>query len=520
MSGYPMSPPVQQPAPLPYAYPNAASPQTYGQTPPAKRQRLSPDARSPVGNAHGYPPPPYAAPSMYGNPYAPQTSARPPYGSPSTYAGSPQAFNSPQYHPQWSAQSQPSTPLPRLLSPPQIQNSMPPPPRPNKEDKEERMNIDEIGDSLYGSGVSIKEEENYLLNAFSNRHAANDSFTSTQNGSSFNSSQTMSPRTSFTHHNQSASFGNPAAFAGTLGAPQTEEQIEAEIKRKRAAAARSRNEALQHPMANQFLQTNGVRKRLMDIAAAQGVTVDTQGLWQRQKGMGPSLTNATAMMTSDGREGIVATVDSRPEFTASKGEHFEQVMSLLCVASGERMRGLVEDAFAVARARQLGDHGRVPSAFTDVAVGPGEAVVESAGQEGVTGTPWDRPAEEPAGEQTTAANGVPKERTTIAFPTPSPLQTALRSLAARDAAAETARLARRRARQAAAAAAAASADPSADPNAENSGAENGAIAPVVEKVSKKEQARKEKEAKAASALHSQATTNATAAQFAIGRKKN
>ncbi|KAK4929878.1 hypothetical protein LTR49_003505 [Elasticomyces elasticus] len=230
MSNYPPPPPSR---PTNYPYPPSASPTNlnpYGQPPPAKRARLSPDARSPQQQ---YAPPPQQY-GNYGNPYQPQQQQQQqqsPYGSPSTYsAGSPpqQAFNTPQWHPQWQNQVQ-SIPRSVAMSPPAQTTSagmMPPPPRPNKEDKEERnVNIDDIGDSLYGSGVSIKDEENYLLNVFQNRHQApshnaNDSFASTANNTSFASSSGGGggANGSFNHLTSLASH---SAFSGTLGVTQS-----------------------------------------------------------------------------------------------------------------------------------------------------------------------------------------------------------------------------------------------------------------------------------------------------------
>ncbi|KAK0791763.1 hypothetical protein LTR59_005106 [Friedmanniomyces endolithicus] len=490
MSQYALSPP-QKPAPQPYpptAYQNAASPTNpsgYG-PPPAKRPRLSPDARSPAGSAPPYAQPLYGGSGVYGNPYAQQTAVQSPYGSPSTYVASPQSsFNTPHYHPQWQSQApSPASAPTRQMSPPNPQTTsaqmMPPPPRPNKEEKEQRMNIDDIGDSLYGSGVSIKDEENYLLNAFQNRHG-NDSFASTQ-GTSFGSS-TMSANNSFNLLTQGTSFGSQGpngAFAGRLGHTHSQEEIEAEAKRKRANAARARNEANQYPMNNQFLLTNCVRSRLMDRAKEQGVAVNTQGLWQRAQG-------TQVMLNGSGTEGIAA-VDTRPEFTTTRGDHFEQLLSLVSLAS-------------------------------DIAVGEGERRVEEVVPENITSSQWDRV---PGTDDTNLANGsstTPQPQPTISFH--SAITTRLRDLALRDEAAETARTKSRETRRKAAEAAAAGTSTDENGNAAaDSGAESSGMAPIAEpaKISKKEQLRKEKEAKNANQAFSHTSTNQTAAKFTLGKK--
>lgn len=531
-----MSPP-QKPAPRPYspaAYPNAASPANspgFAQ-PPAKRQRLSPDPRSPAQQNGGNMPPyggqsqSMGTPGGYGNPYAPQQS---PYGSPSTFAGSPQSsFNTPQTHQQNQSQwfSQPPTPATgnRQMSPPGPQSQMhssqmmPPPPRPNKDDRDDRMSVDDINDPMYGSGINLKDEENYMH-----------SFQTTQT-TSFGSS-TMSQNNSFSQLRQSFDPGSQrgagGAFEGTMGDPQTQTDIDDEVKRKRerAAAARERAEKKQFPMEKdtQFLQTNSLRRRMDTVCRANGVTMDVRGLYQRlpppEPQQNPYRTNV--MMNGTATEGIVA-VDSRPEYTAGRGEPFEQMLSLLCLAAGDRLRGLVDEAFALSRARRFGDHGRVPPEYADIAVGTGARGQEVVRPENVTGSQWDKvPDAAAASDPADAANGGLENGAAAETATPQPLPTIsfssaitakLREVALRDAAAEDARIKKREARRKAAAEAATPADDA----AADAPAPEEATAP---KISKKEQERQKKEANKTAEANLHSTTNQTAALMALGKKK-
>ncbi|KAK4899660.1 hypothetical protein LTR27_002926 [Elasticomyces elasticus] len=519
MSNYPPPPPPSRPAN--YPYPPSASPtnpNTYGQPPPAKRARLSPDARSPQQQ---YAPPPQQY-GNYGNPYQPQQQQQQsPYNSPSTYAGSPpqQAFNTPQWHPQWQNQVQTqnqSTPRTVAMSPPAQTTSagmMPPPPRPNKEDKEERnVNIDDIGDSLYGSGVSIKDEENYLLNVFQNRHqppshnnGANDSFASTANNTSFASS-TAGGGGANGSFNHLTSLASHSAFSGTMGQTQSQDHIDQATQRARAAASVSRNLSRQFPLSqgNQFLLTNPLRKRLMARAHEQGVSVNTSGLWQRA---GQPQAHETRVMMG-GAEGLASVVvDTRPEFTASKGDAFEVVLSLVSLAVEGRLRGLVEDGFAVSRGRVYGDHGRVAPEFAGVAQGLGGEVQEVVVPESVTGGNWDR-VDGVAGESSTT----PQPQPTVSFQ--SMVAKKLRDIAHSDEAAELARTNKRLARQRAQALkdAAATDDTMLDAAAAD-------VAPELPKITKKELARKEKEAKQGREANSAANINSTIALATGGKKK-
>ncbi|KAK4550453.1 hypothetical protein LTR36_000031 [Oleoguttula mirabilis] len=546
MSYNPSMSPPQKPAPRPYspaAYQNAGSPtnsQGFAQ-PPAKRQRMSPDARPP---AQQYGMPPYAAqpqgtptmgtPGAYGNPYAPQQS---PYGSPSTFAGSPQSsFNTPQVHQQnqqqWFAQPPPPPPpaaANRQMSPQgsqsqsqsqHMQNSqmMPPPPRPNKDEKDDRMSVDDISDPMYGSGINLRDEENYMHSFQTNQ--------STSFGSS-----TMSPNNSFSQLRQSfnpdSQRGPGGALEGTLGDLQTQNDIEAEVRRKRerAAAARERAEKKQYPMEKdtQFLQTNSLRRRMDQRCRENGVNMDVRGLYQRlpqpepQHPQHPYRTNV--MMNGVASEGIVS-VDSRPEYTAGRGEQFEQVLSLLCLAAGDRLRGLMDEAFALSRARRFGDHGRVPPDFADIAVGAGEQIEEMVRPENVTGSQWDRLPD--AASSPTAANGGDLPNGTAETATPQPLPTIsfsnaitarLREVALRDKVAEEARIKKREARRKRAAE---TATPTSDAAGGDTAAADEATAP---KISKKELERQKKEASKHAEANLHSTTNQTAALMALKGKK-
>jgi hypothetical protein len=478
--------------------------------------------------------PPYASaphglPGVgYGNPYAVQS----PYrsspgggygaGSPQTAYSPAQSYAPPPQQQPWS--SQPPTPAPSTqMSPPnpqsQTQSSqmMPPPPRPNKDDRDERMNIDDIGDSMFGSGVNLKEEENYMHATFNNQHhSINNSFASTTQTTSFGSS-TMSPNNSFNLLTQATSLGSQSgpdgAFAGTMGQAQTEEQIENEVKRKRSLAAREKADREQYHMNNQFLQTNAVRAKVMKICTAQAVQADVRGLYKRldDPNAPPPRTHAMA----NGEQGVVA-VDSRPEYTAERGMPFEQMLSLVSLAASERIRSLMDDAFALARARRYGDHGRVPPEFADIAVGEGERREEDVVPENVTGTQWDKLPEDgpngvPANGDSGSRAATPRPQHTVSYT--SSVAATLRDLAKREKAAEDERTKKREARRKRAQEAASAAEEAAMDTPASAEAAPEA-APV--KMTKKEQERQKKEASKNAENLSHNTTNATAAAFALG----
>ncbi|KXT14040.1 hypothetical protein AC579_10029 [Pseudocercospora musae] len=521
---YQMSPPAQQPLkppPQPYApYQGAGSPgaQSPFAQPPAKRPRLSPDPRSPAGGS-----PMYAqSPMQYSNPYGPQSASPMPY-SPQSYAASPQnSFNTPQpYSPpvQWPApQQQPQQRPPQISPPPpSSSNSMPPPPRPNKEDKDERMGVEDIGDSLFGSGINLKDEENYLHSTWNNRHSQNESFNTTQT-TSFGSS-TMSPNNSFNLLTQGTSFGSAGqdgAFAGSMGQPRSQEEIENEQKRKRELAARRRAEKDQFHLNNQFLQTNCLRHRMHQRAAQESVRLNVEGVYVRN----PEPDRVQTMLNANGSEGIVA---AKPEAMIEQGSVYEHILTLVSLASAERLRGLVDEAYGLARARRYGDHGRVvPPEFADIATGEGEQSQETVIPDSVTGSQWDRPQR----NSTDTVNGTSHVNGETSTPTPQPqptisfqgtLNQRLRDVAERERQAEKKRLKKREARKRKVENAA-DETPAATPAEEKSAEPLATAAPV--KVSKKEQSKKAKEAQASTEAQAFNQSNQTAAMMALGGKKN
>lgn len=408
-----------------------------------------------------------------------------------------------------SPQGQQAQPQQRMQS----SQMMPPPPRPNKEEREDRgTKVDDINDPMFGSGINLADEENYMHSFQTNQ--------STSFGSS-----TATPNHSFNQLTQSFDFDSQrqpgGAFGGTMGEPQSQEEIENQMKKKRQDAARARAEREQHPMANQFLLTGALRTRMDRVCNANGVQMDVRGLYQRLPPPPSQPQYRTNVMMNE-KEGIASTeVDNRPEYTAGRGEPWEQIASLIQLATGERMRGLLDDAFALARARRFGDHGRVPPDFADIAIGRGERREEEVRPESVTGKQWDKvpdAAGSPAANGDHLPNGAaeksstPQPRPTISFS--DSITNHLREVAKRDQAAEEERLRKREARRKRAAENAQSTEEAA---AAETPAPEEAAAPAV-KISKKEQERQKKEANKHAEANLHQTTNQTAAMMALGGK--
>jgi hypothetical protein len=393
---------------------------------------------------------------------------------------------------------------------------MPPPPRPQKEEKEERVGVEDIGDSLFGSGINLKDEENYLHNTWNNRHSQNDSF-NTNHSTSFGSNS----NNSFNYLTQGTSFGSSGrnGAAGTMGQAKSPEEIENELRRKREQAARRRAEQEQYHLNNQFLQGNCLRNRMHARATENAVRLDINGVYVKNP---EPQQQPQVMVNADGTQGIAA-VKNKPAAMIESGVAYEHILTLISLAASERMRGLLDEAYGLARARRYGDHGRVvPPEFADIATGEGKQSQETVVPESITGSQWDKTHELPVNGDTGDGqmNGV------TSGPTPQPVQTVsfegnlnvrLRELADSDKQAEKERQRKREARRR---------------KAENLPGDEGAQAgtpaetssetpatPAVPKVSKKEQSKKAKEAQQNNEKQSFTQSNATASMMAMGTRK-
>ncbi|KAI5252525.1 hypothetical protein E4T42_03363 [Aureobasidium subglaciale] len=348
-----------QPVSRPYSpYPPSSSPTAIA-LPPAKRPRLSPNPQSPHAAQSPYPPPPALSDSSYAN-YSPMT------------AGSPPAFNAPQ----------PYAPSP-------VPGAMGPPPRPTqekaeKEDKEKITDISDVTDVFHGSGIDLREEENYMTTTYRNVHK-NPSFTT-----SFGSNTTVaSPNNSFGLVSQ-GSFGSQPAFGGSgpiSQPPVSQESVKNELDEKHRAAALAHSEKRQQHLNDPFLQANNIRHRMHRIAYDQGVALNVEGLYDKL----PERPQGIQGVSATGPNGTAAAVKAHGllQETAPLAE----ILTLVSLAANERVRSLVDESYAIARGRRYGSHGVVPPNLSDLAIGENEtaAVAEIPR---ITNSAWEKVPED------------------------------------------------------------------------------------------------------------------------------
>ncbi|KAF1965487.1 hypothetical protein BU23DRAFT_561041 [Bimuria novae-zelandiae CBS 107.79] len=415
--------------------PGAMSP-TSGGIPPAKRQRLSPQPMSPYSGG---------AQSQYGSPFGNATPQYSAHASP--YANSPPATHQYLPLPHSPAASQPTTPSFHQPQPyhnanmqgdsrPPYSGAMLPPKVPaskaQKDDELEKStakdsNPNALADVITGSGIDLEREaEALLLHQYGPQ----------------GSSSTMSPHGSFNQWGQQTNHG---AYQGTgpLSQPRTKEQQEEELRQKHAMVARIHNEAASHPLTDPFLLAAGVRQRMSKKVYEHGIKLDLEGLFDKI----PSAVQNVTRREMAGSNGE-SVVELQATSLLNNGAPLVDLVSLISLAAEERVRTVIEDAFALAQGRRNTAQGVVPPNLAHLAVSNGEARRTETVVPNISKTAWEATDStvSPTARLPTPPNDVPPaKQPTIQF-IHNPVVTVLKRKMLDDERFEAARIAKRQKR--------------------------------------------------------------------------
>lgn len=257
---------------------------------------------------------------------------------------------------------------------------------PEKPQKERATDINDLSDLVFSAGVDLKEEENYLTAAYTNKRAPqpatsfNSSFHNSQG-----SSQTLTPESSFSQWKNSQTaiqLPNAARPSGPTSQPTIKpDDLEDNLAQKHKLAARHQAESRQKHLNDPFLLANVVRQKMHTRTYTAQVRLRTDGLVTETPK--PSVT-VSATQLNDG-----SAVVSAKATTLNENSTLVDILSLLSLACQERLRSVLEDTYAISRARVYGSGGVVPPEFADIAVGSSKPEVIQVKSESVTGTAWD-----------------------------------------------------------------------------------------------------------------------------------
>ncbi|KAF1954737.1 hypothetical protein CC80DRAFT_505999 [Byssothecium circinans] len=465
-----------------------------GGIPPAKRQRLSPGPASPAYSAYST--------SPYANANSPYATSPPAHNNylarPESPAMTPpmQSFNQPQPYQYANSMDQRPHPQGSLMPPPKVPYSKAQDNAELEKSNPRDMDVNNLSDVLTGSGIDLRAEEEAMFHY----------------GASLNSSQasasTVSPHGSF---NQWPQHVGAFQGSGPLSQPVTEDQLKQEFIRKHEQAARTLNQAAEQPLTDPFLLANGLRHRFSKRAYEQGVQLNLEGLFDKIPDT-PREVTRTTVVGSNGESIVGLEANS----ILNNGAPFVELLSLVNLAAEERIRTIIEDAFALSQGRQNTSNGIVPPSLADIAVANGETVEKTTVPVNLSKTPWEAVPDSAVSPMTTTASkhlpnprlptppseAPPSPQPTIQVKT-NPITAGLKRRVEEDERFERLRMAKRQKRLA---------GNSATP------ADSPAVAPLPlpEKLSKKERDREKKMSQTDDVLHNKA--NETAA-LAFGKKK-
>jgi hypothetical protein len=351
MSQYPTPPHLPPYAPRPWSpQQGMGSPHPGNYPPPSKRPRLSPN-----------PPSPYGSPSLANISLPNQIFSRPfPEGQQNGY---PTHANN--YHNTLNHVPQPPQP------PPHAMGTMGPPSRPS----DKPTDLNELSDVLLGSGVDIQEEEAALRNRNSVQQQHDTSLIS-QLATSFNSAgsgspqnPSLPPRFDYNHYSHNIP-GDRSSFygAGTFNQLAKPHQAPEEwAKKAREQADRRKAETRQYHLNEPFLYTGPLHRRVDKQIRLHHLSTNINGHYKPNGNKQPT---QVRVFGPDKHERLEVLTD---QHLITSDSPLVDILALLSLAAGERIRDFIEDAAALAKSRQIGSQGVVPVDLQDLAVGDGKA---------------------------------------------------------------------------------------------------------------------------------------------------
>jgi hypothetical protein len=260
---------------------------------------------------------------------------------------------------------------------------------PEKPKADKPMGVDQLNDMVALAGVDLREEENYLSGAYLHPQRTQSSGTAVNSFGSVDSWSSTSPGVSFANWSQTpaakqmSQAGRPV---GPLSQPAiTPALMEDLIKSKHKAAARRQAERQQVHLRDPFLLANVVRQKM------QRKTLDSQVRFRDDSvrtldGGDPNNIQAAGKRweLQNGSTLIAANTT-----IVSADSSLPNILSLLSLATQQRTRSLLEDAYMLSRSRKYGSGGRVPKEWLDVAKGNSQPEKTTIQPESISKTSWD-----------------------------------------------------------------------------------------------------------------------------------
>ena len=244
--------------------------------------------------------------------------------------------------------------------------TMGPPSRP----VEKATDTAELTDVIAQSGIDIKDEEKYLTAYFSQDHNSyaygsnnalsfNSATSATSEASNISANNSYGELRQFSQNSQEA----PAARGLFSQAPVPRKSSDEIAQEEWRSALRRRAQTRSFHLNNPFLQGNALRIRTVKRSSANAVRIPQDGFTDYYSKPPQPRINTASLTGPDG----VSVVSATGAFV-ERDAPLSEILALLSLATGERIRALVEDAAALVMRRRVGSQGLVPVEWSDLAV--------------------------------------------------------------------------------------------------------------------------------------------------------
>lgn len=236
-------------------------------------------------------------------------------------------------------------------------------------------------DVLGGTGIDLREEEQYTFPVYNN------STSSSQQSSSQPGTVTASHSfTQFPPGDEASFYGaGPANAAPETDPGVSQEEYEAKVARKAYdEAAHNLAVQRQQELDNPFLKIGNVHAKMEKAARENGIglNVDATGKMGTMKLPEDFSSPTVRVRTAVGPNGVMLTTEGN--FLPRDSLLVDQ-LALVSIAAKHRLRGLVSAAARLAIERRRSSHGNVPEGWRAVAAPTASARASLVLQEGDTG---------------------------------------------------------------------------------------------------------------------------------------
>lgn len=234
--------------------------------------------------------------------------------------------------------------------------------------------INDLSDVLTASGIDLKEEENYLAGTY--RPAGS----------------TPTTASTFAGGNQQGIGLGILPPGGLPGSgplskdPVSDKTVEQELLEKHQKAAREHAARKQAHLSDPFLHPNVLRYRLDKLTKRTGIHLSADGVSEKPSDVPRAVQTAVIVSHTADPSGIVST---KANCIVDPKAPLAELITLLSLATQERIRGILEDSLSFSRGRRTGSDGVVPPDWGDLAIGSGEPKMVKVTPMTVTKSPWE-----------------------------------------------------------------------------------------------------------------------------------